>query len=380
MNCPGSVRLSRGAPDQKSEYSIEGDCAHKVLNLAVSRGLPASTWLDSEFYGVPVDEEMCDAVQIVCDYVAQLVALDPNARVLSEKKFSLGALNPKSPMFGTTDVVVILPRFATLVVIDLKYGRGVLVEVQDNPQTLYYALGALLDIELDASMRGTIRTVRTVIIQPRAAHQDGPVRTAEYPYLAVAEFAAELMDYAAATLKPDAPLVPGSHCRFCKAAGACPALKDRATALAQVEFDDLPADAPPKPETLPLDVLSDILDKADILEDWLTSCRAYVAAMLERGEDVPGWKLVAKRANRKWVADDLVLLWTREQGIDDAEVQAPIKLKSPAQLEKVLKPMKLAVPEDLIEQKSSGSTLAPTNDKRPALALGAAEDFKEDAL
>jgi hypothetical protein len=381
MNCPGSVRMTRDLPDVPTEYAREGTVAHKLMNLALSERLPCMTWLGASYDGIEINEEMCEAVQPCVDAVLAILDIDPDARMWLEHKFSLGVLNPPADMFGTADVVIWLPGSRTLVVADLKYGRGVAVEVLNNPQTLYYALGALLDLERDQAWRGQIRTVRTVILQPRLAHPNGMIREAIYSYDDVVAFAGDLLDLARRTLEPDAPLLPGDHCRFCRAAGACPALKSQATAVARVEFADLPAELPPAPESLPVEVLADILDKADLLEDWLKAVRAYVAGELERGHDVPGWKLVPKRAMRKWASESVALSWLRERGYNGTEVMTQPELKSVAQVERIVKAAGGGkLPDELITQQSSGTTLAPTSDPRPAAALGPAQDFADNLI
>ena len=378
LACPGSVRMTEGMPDIESEYAVEGTVAHELLNRALTKRLPADTWLGTESHGVEITDEMCEYVQSVVDYVWSVFEKDPAAQMWLEYKFTLGPLNPPAPMFGTADVVLWMPATATLVVIDLKYGRGVLVEVHDNPQTLYYALGALLELEREKTLRGAVKQVLTVIAQPRIDHPDGMAREALSTYEDVVAFAGELMDRAAATLVADAPLVPGDWCQFCKAAGVCPALKAQATAVAMVEFEDLPASRPPAPETLPVEVLSDILSKAGLLEDWLAAVRAFIVGKLERGESVPGWKLIDKRANRKWAAESATLAWLLDQGINTNECMTSPELKSVAQVEKITKAVGVGkVPAELFTQVSSGYKLAPDTDPHPAAVLGPAVDFAE---
>jgi hypothetical protein len=381
LNCPGSVRMTEGMPDVESEYAIEGTVAHEVLNLALSKRLPADTWAGVELHGVGVTDEMCESVQLCVDAVLAILETDANAQMYLEHKFTLGALNPPAPMFGTADVVIHLPMTRTLVVMDLKYGRGVIVEAENNPQLLYYTLGALLDLEREKTLRGMISHARAVIMQPRIDHPEGLIREAVYDYEDVVAFAGDLLERAAATLAADAPLAPGDWCQFCKAAGVCPALKERATAVAMVEFEALPEARPPAPETLPVEVLSDILSKAGILEDWLAAVRSFITGKLERGEQVPGWKLIDKRANRRWAAESATLAWLLEHGVNTNECMTAPELKSVAQVEKITKSVGLGkIPADLVTQVSSGTKLAPDTDPRPAALLGPAVDFADNLV
>jgi hypothetical protein len=378
MHCPASVALGRDIPDSTSPYALEGTAAHTLLYRCLTEKLPAGMFcgMADGSTGVEVTEEMTEAVQQCVDAVEAIAELHTGAQMFLERKFSLAALNPPAPMFGTADVVLYLPP-GTLVVFDLKYGKGVFVEAQDNPQLLYYALGALLDIEREPTVRGKILQVRTVIMQPRIDSPDGMVREAVYGYDEVLGFTSDLLALARKTLLPNAEMVTGDWCRFCRAAGVCPALKAQATAVAMVEFEDLPAQMPPRPEVLRLEQVAEILNKADLLEDWIKAVRTYVMNTLERGEDVPGWKLVPKRATRKWISPSLVLDWLREHGVNEAEFLTAPELLSPAQAERMLKQLKMKLPEDLVEKVSSGNTLAPTSDPRPAVTAGPEHDFAD---
>jgi hypothetical protein len=377
MACPGSVRLAADAPATSSVYAAEGTAAHALAKLALDRELPCSTWIDTEIEGFPVTEEMAEAVQLYVEAVRAQMERDPLARLYTEQKFSLASLNPPAPMFGTADAIVVLPSKREIVVADLKYGKGVLVEVLDNPQTQFYLLGALLEMERVNVLRG-VRNVRAVIVQPRAFHRDGAVRERTYSYDEVLEFAADLLERARAATAPDAPLVAGDHCRFCPAAGSCPAIKTRALAVARVEFEEIVAPGPPAPATLPLDVLGSILDKVDILEDWIAALRARAATELERGQPVPGWKLVPKRAVRKWTNANALLAWAQERGVNPNELMTRPEPVSVAAAERLLKPLKIPLPDDLWTKLSSGTTLAPDHDPRPAAALGPAHDFTSE--
>ena len=101
LACPGSVRMTEGMPDIESEYAVEGTVAHELLNRALTKRLPADTWLGTESHGVEITDEMCEYVQSVVDYVWSVVEKDPAAQMWLEYKFTLGPLNPPAPMFGT---------------------------------------------------------------------------------------------------------------------------------------------------------------------------------------------------------------------------------------------------------------------------------------
>ena len=377
MNCLGSPRMEHGIPDSSGPYAQEGTAAHTLAEMCLNRNREPDTYLGTSINGIEVTDEMVEAIDL---YIAAVSDALVHSDVLLwiERRFSLARLDPPAPMFGTSDAVTYDHKKHLLTVFDLKYGRGVIVEADDNPQEMYYGLGALLEIE-SKHPEYRIDSIKLVIVQPRAPHPDGVVRSVTLSYEDLIAFGAELLERAASTQEPDAPLTPGDWCKFCRAAGVCPALQERAVSVAKREFAELPYDRPPHPDTLSVNELVVVLNNADLLEDWLASVRAYVMGMLERGEEVPGFKAVAKRGMRKWIDEALVYGFMLEHGIDRERGEVT-KLKSPAQLEKELKRSKLPLPEDLYRKQSSGNTLAPDSDPRPPLALGPANEFTNEEL
>lgn len=369
MHCAASVRLSEGLPATDTEHTRLGTAAHALLEMALKKSLPPSTWLGMTVEGCEVTEEMCEAVQVAVDVVAAMHTPALASTLWIERRFDLNALNPPSEMYGTSDIVIYQQANRRLVVVDYKHGQGYAVAAKGNPQLRYYGLGALLEIEKEIGP-GRIDTVELVIVQPRAAHPDGIIRREEIPYDALVDFAEELLTAAYRTLDPAAQPVTGPWCRWCKAQPICPAQHALAVETAQSDFA-----APPAPETLPMDVLLNVLSKKAIVEAWLTSVAKYLESELAAGREVPGYKLVAKRAMRKWLPDAPVETRLREAGATDEEIYER-KLKSVAQVEKVLGKKRLeAECADLIIKESSGVVLAPDYDPRPAVSAGPEHDF-----
>jgi len=169
----------------------------------------------------------------------------------------------------------------------------------------------------------------------------------------VRQFEADLLLAVRASQQPNAPLKTGEHCRWCAAKTICPLVTgavDRANRAAL--------------KTVNVDQLAAALNKIDLLEGYIKDAREMAQQLLENGVDVPGWKLVAKRATRQWMDETKALTALTEAGLNAAELT---ELKSPAQVEKVLKQHKVAMPENLISAVSSGSTLASADDPRPAV-------------
>lgn len=367
MACPGSVSLSAHIPRKDSQYSREGTAAHSLGEIAFAQGIDPSNWV-GEFimvheHAILVTEEMATAVRVYYEYLNSLKSAGFN--IMIEHRFDLQKLNPPAPMFGTSDCVAYHKGERKLIVGDYKHGAGVPVEVEDNSQLKYYALGALL--QLDPSWR--VEEIEMAIIQPRAPHRNGPVRRWSTTLTHILDYASELIEAAKRTMIPNAELVAGKHCRFCPAQPQCPALHKETLDVAKTEFDNKPL---LDPRLLGPDQLGYILDRADIIEDWVRSVRQHVQSELEAGNAVPGWKLVPKRATRQWVSEQEVKAWALGQDVHDDEIYEK-KLKSPAAIEKVVG--KKNVPADLIVSISSGYTLAPSTDPRPAITNVAADEF-----
>lgn len=373
MACPGAPRMeAQMPPEGTSIHAIEGTAAHELAEMCLREGgNPADhvgLFIPVEGDGVEVTQEMADAVQVYVDHVRSVVT--PGAVVKYEMSVTLDKINPPAKMAGTSDAVVWLPLGRTLHVIDYKHGRGVVVEVEGNKQTRYYALGAVLTLGVKPEQ------IVVTIVQPRADHPDGPIRSEVLSWEDLVEFKDELMAAAEAASAPDAPVGPvGDHCRWCRAKAICPAQRSNALVVAQQEFDDeLPVSGLPAPAGLSMDQMTEVLEKAPYVEEWFNAVREHARQALERGEEVPGWKLVAKRAYRRWTNEDEAEKWLREQRVKVSDFM-PRKMVSPAQAEKIVG--KGQIPEELIEAKSSGYNLAHEDNPRPAITPGseAADEF-----
>ena len=244
-------------------------------------------------------------------------------------------------------------------VIDLKNGKGI-VEVNGNKQTRTYALLALLNAP--KKLVDEIDMVKVTIVQPRASHKDGRIRSETFHIAELIEWTAELMKAMGRSKKAldafslingsrtlfdewaAAALTPGS-CAFCPAQGICPALRTKALAItpevARTWFEDATLETAPMisnavPALSP-EELSHILDGIDMLEDWAKAVRATAHSLAEGGTTIPGYKLVDKIGNRKWAADEEKVAADLKSVIKLSEDQIfSRKLLSPAQIEKVL--------------------------------------------
>jgi hypothetical protein len=361
--CAGSVLAQRGMPDAPSSYAREGTAAHAVGALCLTEKQDAIEYTGRTVETIEIDDELAEATQVYIDTIRH-DQKHRGGKLLIEAKFHLKSLHPE--FFGTADCVR-LGKDGVLSVYDAKFGRGKIVEVvqpngKPNLQLAFYALGAL-NI-LPATLYDEITEIELVVIQPRAWHKDGPVRRKRFTVATIEAVGPVLVAAAALAKSPNAPLVPGDHCEFCRAAGTCPALRDYTLSAAQLEFDDalpLPADMTPVQ-------LSHVLAAADIFETWLVAVRARAHIVAET-TGLPGWKLVQKQARRKWVdevkaAEELC----HGFGVEHSSIYET-KLKSPAQVEKFLPPpdRKSAEFKALCPAISSGLTLVREDNPRIAV-------------
>lgn len=383
MSCAGSVALSERMPKRESEYAAEGTAAHTLAEACLKRGFDATEYVGETMgvAGVPeftVTEEMAEAVQVYLDTVRGDRA-DGDVPLV-EHRFALTEFHPA--FFGTNDACLYKPAERKLVVYDYKHGRGVAVEVERNPQLMYYGLGAAT-----AESR-PLDVVELVIVQPRAQHRDGPVRRWQTTAQDLVEYAADLVEAAARTEASDAPLAAGDWCKFCPAAPVCPELKKRALDAAQVDFNDNNGEPILRdPAVMTPDELGAVLDAADIIEQWYRSVQSHANAEALAGRLPSGWKLVeGKQGNRKFRDEAEARMALLELGVEPEHQNVEPKLRSPTQIATVLKQRYgfkgKAADEaiaDLVTREPGGPRLVRESDPRPAIARDPDADFGEAA-
>lgn len=350
LACPGSVAAEDGLPNTSSPFAEEGTMAHELADLALR--------VDSGALNNFADQEMVDFVRVYVEYVNRLSEgadhVEIEARVSYQHWVSGG--------FGTADAVIL--KGETLHICDLKYGMGVRVDAEENPQGMLYALGAFYEFD----MLSDIKHVQIHIIQPRLDH----ISQWEISVPDLLRWAEWVKQRAEETLAADAPRVPGEkQCRFCRAKASCAALQKMTQDIILADFDDL--EHMPKANTLTDDQMRRALEGKSLIEAWLGAVEGLVRERLGNGIDFPGYKLVEGKSNRQW-SDD----WAAEVRLADLigndKTYAPRKLISPTQAEKILGKKGAADIADLITKPSGAPTLAHETDKRPAINISA-EDF-----
>ncbi len=387
LNCPGSVALEATCPDDSSDFADEGTAAHELAAMALANGNDAIAYLGRVIQvngkGWEVTDDMAGHVQKYLDYVRSI-----EGELMVEQRLSIEAITGEAGAKGTSDAVILAGN--ELVIVDLKYGRGVKVDAENNEQLQIYALAALNEFEF----LGDFHTARVVIVQPRLDHIGEWDCTVE----ALREFGQKVkrgaercfsaMQYHGNYKELHAKyLNPGNdQCRFCKAKAICPTLTEHVLSTVADDFVDTTQPVAPQIEhaaerTFDNAILGNLLGAVDLVESWCKAIRAKAEAELLAGRPVPGFKLVeGRRGARRW-ADDKEVEATMKSMRMKLEEMYDFSLISPTTAEKLHKagtigPRQWPKLQGLITQSEGKPSVAPASDKRPALCITAtADDF-----
>jgi hypothetical protein len=354
--CPGSMAAEEGRPNTTSVYAKRGTNLHEVAAVCLRQNLNP----------LEVISEDPEGAELVLAYIIEVQSAYDRLRgdLLVEHPFEIASLSDL--YWGTADAVIISPP--VLYVADFKTGRGHAVPVRRpdgrvNLQLGGYGLGALHG--LPAGLAHEITKIELVVVQPAL----GPPQRTVMTTAEVQDLAADLIEIAERALDPDAVRIAGDHCRFCRAAGDCPAFRARAVAAIGLEFEveiENAVTVLPDPAKISRERLGGILEGAEIIDEWLTAVRAHAKALADKGEEIPGWKLVDKRGRRVWADERAAIAFFEKT--PEAFVE---KLHSPTQLEKVLKQLKRKKPAEwntLVTMSDPGTALVPASDPRAAVA------------
>jgi hypothetical protein len=345
INCPGSVALvAKMPPKPSSKYADEGTLLHNVIAEIVMEGHPPEHYLGTKYEDQTLTQELID--DKLKPALAALDQIDPNQEMEIEAETSVNFGDLLPGVFGSTDLIGRLGTRA--VVLDWKFGDGVAVEVEENPQLMFYAAAAMRTPAAQWAFEG-VTEIEMVIVQPPAVKRW--VTTPER----IAAFELQLVQAVRSSEKPNAKLEVGDHCRWCAAKPVCPQMTGAVDRALQTQL-----------QAIDTQMLGSYLANADMLEDWIKDLRALAFALLDSGAPVPGYKLVAKRGTRQWTDEKDVVHWLDGKGLEPNEIYSK-EILSPAQMEKVLKKRKLTLPDDLVVSVSSGTTLAAESDPRPAV-------------
>ncbi|WP_294655448.1 DUF2800 domain-containing protein [uncultured Fusobacterium sp.] len=370
LACTPSARLEEQFPDSTSEYAKEGTLAHEVCELKVRKNLieqiPTRTYntklkklKENELW----QDEMDKFTDVYLEYIQELVhSYSCSPAVMVEKKVDFSQYVPEG--FGTADCIVIAE--GTMHIIDFKYGKGVAVSSENNPQMKLYALGAYLEY----SMLYPIEKIKMTIVQPRLENEASESEI----------FVAELMDWAENVVKPlaekaykgEGTYIAGNHCRFCRAKATC---RERARMNLEASKFEMKAGA-----LLSDEEVGEALKMAQDLAKWAEDLKEYALTESLKGKIIPGWKAVEGRSVRAFKDTDLAIKTIVDFGIDEALLYERKQLTL-AQIEKLLgaKQFKELVGE-LVEKAPGKPTLVLETDKREKIVnrITAEEDFNDN--
>lgn len=373
LTCTPSANLEDQFPDEQSGFAAEGTFMHELFEVKVKRYLNRITddfflkALDvlrtGEFWSQDLEDHVDDAATVAMEAIDEARRICKDPVILVEQRLDFSPWVPQG--FGTGDLVIITDDYVW--VLDLKGGKGVLVDAVDNSQMRLYGLGAYNEL----SHLYDIKRVRMTVLQPRLNNYSSEELSTD-----------ELLRWADDYVKPRATLawdglgefVPGEHCAsgFCRARFTCAARAEANMAVAKSDFALQP------PELLTMEQLTSVLERADQAIKWLSDVQTYALQQAEQGHAIAGWKLVEGRANRKYANADEVAKRLVDSGIPEAVIYERSLLGITA-MEKALGKKQFAeLVGDLVVKPAGKPTLAPVSDKRQAISsvASAAADFQ----
>lgn len=354
--CPGSRALEAMYPDEDSPFAKTGTAVHAVCEQCLTMQREPEEFFGETVEDVVIDEDMIAGAKVYVDYCNELIAKADDYMV--EEKLDLPFLGEDEK--GTADFIAL--HGSVLEVVDYKNGV-VYVDADDNEQGICYGLGAAKryhNREWD--------TLRITIAQPNAIGKED-IRSWDLPRSEIMDYMFEFNEAAERTFDEDAPLIAGPHCKFCKAAVDCIALRQYSLFDAQESFgvvDDLDADA-----------LADALNRIPATKQLIAAIEDKALSAAQAGNPPTGYKLVASRATRYWKDEADAVKRLKDYGLDDKDLYKR-DFKSPAQIEKVVgkKPFEADLADDLVEKRSTGVSLATLDDPRPPVRPSASETFE----
>ena len=396
MTCPGSVALEAPYPDEDSVFAAEGTAAHILASRCLVEKTSARDYLGETIkisgrWTFVVDTEIARHVDDYCSLVREMAE---GKTMLVEQRVPIDHITGEPGAGGTSDVIIVDAKRRHITVIDLKYGVGVAVQAQDNPQLQLYALGAIRLCEQLAEFDAASMVIHQPRLNSVSQWEDVPVRDLE-------RFAEEVAAAADTTRAAqaahdnagvdtgawqDAYLHPGEKpCKFCKAKSSCPALLAEVTtitgsAATAADFAEFVPDKPGK--DIGGNFLSMAMGKVELVEMWCKAIRAEAERRLVAGEKLEGWKLVEGRSgNRAWLSEPEAEVALKKLRLKTDEIWER-KLITPTGAEKLLKRQKPAAWDKLqthIVRAPGKQSVAPAADPRPGLvpATATADDFGE---
>lgn len=360
LSCPPSLRLEEQFEDEQSPYAAEGSAGHAMAEYLINKHLKKRTRRPTSDY---YTEELMEAVEEYATYcigqIEQARAVCGSPFISVEQKVSLE--EHIEGCFGTADMVIATD--GKLQIIDLKLGKGVMVDAEENIQLMIYGQG-VLDM---VSALYDISTVELTIVQPRLEH----FSTWEISADDLRKWTAEVLEpWARMALAGEGEYKAGDHCRFCRARFKCRARADEYLKLAQAEFAE--------PPLMSDEEIAEVLKKADALKRWAEEIYTYAQnEAVVNHKEWPGFKLVLGRSNRKYTDETDAAEAAKKAGYTDIYKQSLIGI---TEMEKLMGKKKFnEILGNYVYKPDGKVTLVPDSDKREAVKTATAEaDFKEE--
>lgn len=370
IKCPASISFLdsiKRLPSKPNPYAEEGTAAHELAAYCLERDISPQKCVGMKFNNHIVDNEMARQVEKYTTYVQGAVTWD--ATLWVENKLSMESIHPD--VFGTADAIIVSKDY--LEIVDLKYGKGVVVEVEENSQLAVYAIGALSHLAKYGVKYSDDFEVKLTIAQPRAPHADGPIRSTTLTVAQLRDFKEIAKTAVKVSERSDAPFGPSADtCRWCEGAPTCRALANYNLEVARLEFADL-LESPlsvkqklPSINELSEEELAQILKHSKAIEQWLNAAVEKATSLLRADVKVPGYKLVYGRSNRAWLREAEVEERLSDYGTNLDRMYEK-KFLSPTKAEKELTDAEWELVKDLVYKPTGKVTIAPESDGRPAI-------------
>ncbi len=360
LACPPSAKWEQEFPESTSDAAEEGRFAHALAEdhlLKRIKGRKITTtkqFREAKWYRPAMEEHVATYSDVIADVYNQMVQEGRDPYIYLETQLDLSEWVPDG--FGTADCIVIAEGH--LHVFDFKYGKGVPVSAEENPQLKLYALGAIKAYD----WMYPIDEVTLHIIQPRlgsvtewSVSREVLEKWGKFIVKPIGEKA----------IKGEGDFNPGEdQCRFCKCKNRCRAYNDYVLETCQLRFDDLGMERPPN-ELSDLEIAKMLKSVAEI-KRWVTSVEDYARDQaVNNGVKFPGFKLVAG-ISRRVITDESVVITI----LDDAgfTTDKTCKLRGITELEDLVGKAKLGkLINDYVTKPPGKPTLVPESDSRPEL-------------
>ena len=398
--CPGSIREEAKYPDTGSgPAAIDGTHSHTLLEYCIqnNRFIDPMMQIGANFEDHEGDfvihQDRAERVKIAVDYIRER-SMDGLFKVLSEERVDPEHLLGRKDLSGTVDCQIIGDDFLEL--IDYKDGMGI-VSAEGNMQLEQYAYGVLAGYKLPVNGAYPFSIVRMTIIQPKLALVGmTPITSYEVPVSHLLANMGTIITQAAATDKPDAPLVPGeSQCKFCRAKGSCHALASNVMKEVGIMFqpvvtqtlDVAQQSADKDPSTMDDAQIAQIMEAAPLMRQLLEGVEAEALRRLQAGQSIPGLKLVNGRGSRTWalpeneMAEKLIKMGIPKSAVYETKLVTPAKAEKlswekkdgtrVALTERQLKRME----QEYVVKLAGKLTVVPESDGRQAVITNAAPLF-----